>query len=83
MSTINKFYLKHAVYLVEVGGLEAALLLNYANNSYEMAGSKHERIDEIAKMLLSKKHAINFAYKFNGKIKSADAEAMAGKGDDL
>jgi hypothetical protein len=72
MNTINKFYLKHAVYLVEVDGLEAALLLNYANNSYEMVGNKHERIEDIAKMLLSKKHAINFAYKFNGKIEEKD-----------
>lgn len=72
MNTINQFYLKHAVYQVQIDGREIALLLNYAENSYELVGAKHERIEEIAKMLLAKKHAVNFAYKFNGKIEERD-----------
>ena len=68
MNQVNKFYLKYAVYQVEVDGKEGALLLDYANNQYEVIGSKTNKTEEIAKLLLGKKHAVNFAYKFNGKI---------------
>lgn len=68
MNQVNKFYLKQAVYQVEVDGNEAALLMDYAGNKYEVVGRESEKVREIAKMLLSKKHGVNFAYKFNGKI---------------
>lgn len=68
MNNVNKFYLKHAVYEIEVGGVTSALLLDYAANRYQMVGEQNSTADEIAKLLLSKKHNVNFAYKFNGKI---------------
>lgn len=69
MNQINKFYLKHAVYQIEVDGVEMALLLDYADNKYEVVGGESVIVGEIARGLLSKKHGVNFAYKFNGKIK--------------
>jgi hypothetical protein len=69
MKRINKFYLKQAVYQLEISGSEIALLLDYAGNRYEVIGEKHERVDEIALALLKKKHGVNFADKFNGKLK--------------
>lgn len=83
MQTINKFYLQQAVYRIEVGGEEVALLLDYAGNKYYVIGGESKRVGEIAELLLAKKHNINFAYKFDGKIEPADAKAMAGKGDTL
>jgi hypothetical protein len=68
MNNVNKFYLKHAVYEIEVRGVTSALLLDYAANRYQMVGEQNSTADEIAKLLLSKKHNVNFAYKFNGKI---------------
>ena len=68
MNRINKFYLKHAVYEIEVGGVTSALLLDYAANKYQQVGEQSGTADEIARLLLSKKHNVNFAYKFNGKI---------------
>jgi hypothetical protein len=67
--TVNKFYLKQAVYQVEVDGVESALLMDYADNKYEVIGQRSSKIEEIASLMLGKKHAVNFAYKFNGKIK--------------
>ena len=90
MNNVNKFYIKHAVYEIEVGGVTSALLLDYAANKYQLVGERSSRVDEIARLLLAKKHNINFAYKFstlggsrNGKIDPADAEAMAGEEGDL
>lgn len=68
MQKINKFYLQQAVYRIEVEGLELALLLDYAGNKYEVIGGESDRVGEIAELLLSKKHNVNFAYKFDGKI---------------
>ncbi len=68
MNRVNKFYLKHAVYEIEVGGVTSALLLDYAANRYQLVGEQNSTADEIARLLLSKKHNVNFAYKFNGKI---------------
>lgn len=68
MNNVNKFYLKHAVYEIEVGGVTSALLLDYAANRYQLVGEQNSTADEIAELLLSKKHNVNFAYKFNGKI---------------
>ena len=68
MTRVNKFYLKHAVYEIEVGGVTSALLLDYAANKYQLVGEQNSTADEIARLLLSKKHNVNFAYKFNGKI---------------
>jgi hypothetical protein len=68
MNQVSKFYLKQAVYQVEVDGQEAALLMDYAGNKYEIVGAKTPKLDEIAHLMLNKKHAINFAYKYNGKI---------------
>lgn len=90
MNNVNKFYLKHAVYQVEVDGVEVALLMDYGGNKYEVVGQESPKIVEIARLMLGKKHNVNFAYKFsakggpgNGKIKPADAKAMAGEGGDL
>lgn len=69
MKQIKKFYLKQAVYQLEVAGSQVALLMDYAGNKYEVIGKKSARIDEIATALLQKKHGVNFAYKFNGKLK--------------
>ena len=68
MNQVNKFYLKHAVYQVEIDGQEVALLLDYSGNKYEVVGGDNPKVEEIAKLLLGKKHNVNFAYKFNGKI---------------
>lgn len=68
MNQVNKFYLKQAVYQVEVDGQEAALLMDYSGNKYEVVGVRTPKIDEIASLMRNKKHAVNFAYKFNGKI---------------
>lgn len=68
MKLIKKFYLKQAVYQLEMGGSQIALLLDYAGNKYEVIGKKDKKIDEIANALLNKKHGVNFAYKFNGKL---------------
>jgi hypothetical protein len=68
MNQVNKFYLKLAVYQVEIDGHEAALLMNYSDNTYDVVGVRSAKIDEIASLMLNKKHAINFAYKYNGKI---------------
>jgi hypothetical protein len=68
MNRVNKFYLKHAVYEIEVGGVTSALLLDYAGNRYQLVGEQNSEADEVARLLLSKKHNVNFAYKFNGKI---------------
>ncbi len=79
MNQINKFYLKHAVYQVEVDGVEVALLIDYAGNKYEVVGKESPKIGEIARLMLGKKHNVNFAYKFaakggpgNGKINQED-----------
>ena len=68
MQQVTKFYLKNAVYQVEIDGAEMALLLDYSGNKYEIVGTPNPRAGEIAEMLLGKKHQVNFAYKFNGKI---------------
>lgn len=68
MNQVNKFYLKHAVYEIEIEGKTSALLLNYSSNSFEVVGSYDQRAIEIAQLMLKKKHNVNFAYKFNGKI---------------
>lgn len=68
MNQVNKFYLKHAVYEIEIEGRTATLLLNYGGNSFEVVGSTSQRVSEIAKLMLKKKHNVNFAYKFNGRI---------------
>jgi hypothetical protein len=68
MNQVNKFYLKQAVYQVEVDGHEGVILVNYGGNSYETVGIDHKKVEVIAAQLLAKKHAVNFAYKFNGKI---------------
>ena len=68
MNQVNKFYLKQAIYQVEIDGQEAVLLLDYSGNKYEVVGRNHPKVGEIAELLLGKKHNVNFAYKFNGKI---------------
>jgi len=68
MNHISKFYLKQAVYQVEVEGQEAVLLMDYSGNKYEIVGKSNPKVGEIAKLLLGKKHGVNFADKFNGKI---------------
>ena len=75
MNQVTKFYLKHAVYQVEVDGVESVMLMDYSGNKYEVLGSQIAKIDEIAHHMLRKKHNVNFAYKFaamgepgNGKI---------------
>ncbi|MFZ2199539.1 MAG: hypothetical protein WAV40_01985 [Microgenomates group bacterium] len=69
MNQVNKFYLKHAVYQIEIDGVESAILMDYSGNKYEVIGDLNAKIDEIAHLMLRKKHNINFAYKFDGKIK--------------
>lgn len=69
MNKITKFYLNHAVYEVGVEGTEAVLLLNYAGNTYEVVGDQSEEARVIAEYLLAQKHAINFAEKFNDRIR--------------
>lgn len=68
MNQVNKFYLKHAVYQVEVDGDQSVILMNYSDNKYEVIGKIGSKLEEIAQILLAKKHGVNFAYKFNGKI---------------
>lgn len=69
MSKITKFYLKNAVYEVEVDGELRVMIVNYGVGSYEVVGKPSRRLGEIATQLLAKKHRVNFAYKFDGKIK--------------
>jgi len=68
MNQVTKFYLKQAVYQVEIDGVESAMLMDYSGNKYEVVGNANVKIDEIALLMLRKKHNINFAYKFDGKI---------------
>lgn len=68
MNQVNKFYLKQAVYQLEINGEESVLIMDYGGNRYEVVGVKNDKAKEIASMLLAKKHGVNFAYKFNGKI---------------
>lgn len=73
MSDITKFYLKHAVYEVGIGAKSVTLLLNYGGNTYEVVGGSNKgKVGEIARLLLSKKHNVNFAYKFDGKINQGE-----------
>lgn len=72
MNQVNKFYLKQAIYQVEVDKKEVALLLDYAGNKYEILGGENKKVEEIAQTLLNKKHGVNFAYKFNGKIEDSN-----------
>lgn len=65
MNQVNKFYLKQAVYQVEIDGEEGAILVNYGGNSYETVGIQREKVEAIARQLLEKKHGVNFAYKFS------------------
>jgi len=69
MNQVTKFYLKQAVYQVEIDRVESALIMDYVGNKYEIVGVKSEKAKEIARLLLVKKHGVNFAYKFDGKIK--------------
>ncbi len=64
MNHVKQFYLKQAVYQVEVDGKNVALLMDYSGNKYEVIGPKIEKVDEIAQIMLAKKHGVNFAYKF-------------------
>jgi len=68
MNQVTKFYLKQAVYQVEIDGVESVILMDYSGNKYELIGKVNVKIDEIAQLMLRKKHNINFAYKFDGKI---------------
>ncbi len=68
MNKITKFYIKNAVYEVELSGEMRALIVNYGTNTHEIVGKPSQRLDHIAAQLLAKKHAVNFAYKFDGKI---------------
>lgn len=68
MNQVNKFYLKHAVYQVEIDGTEGAILVNYGGNSFDTVGIERDKVATIATQLLAKKHGVNFAYKFDGKI---------------
>ena len=70
MNQVNKFYLKYAVYQVEVDGVEVVLLMNYSGNTYEVMGNASAKIREMAVGMLAKKHGVNFAYKFNAKMES-------------
>lgn len=68
-NTIQDFYLQKAIYLIrEVDGQQAYLHLDYADNSYSILGRTTERIQGIACDLLSRKHGVNFADKFNDKM---------------
>jgi hypothetical protein len=67
MNQVSKFYLKQAVYQVEIDGVEGAILVNYGGNSYETVGIEQSKVDGIATQLLAKKHGVNFAYKFSAK----------------
>lgn len=69
MSQINKFYLKQATYQIEIAGQMIALLMDYSGNKYEVIGPHDEKIDEIATKMLKDKHGVNFAYKFDAKMK--------------
>lgn len=64
MNQVNKFFLRQAIYQVEVGGSEMLLKLDYAGNSYEVEGQETRLVREIAREMLGKKHGVNFAYKF-------------------
>ena len=68
MNQVTKFYLKQAVYQVEIDGVQSAILMDYSGDKYEVIGNLNAKIDEIAHLMLRKKHNINFAYKFDGKI---------------
>lgn len=67
MNKVSKFYLKQAVYQIEVEGQSGVILVNYGGNSYETVGISQELVDDIASQLLAKKHGVNFAYKFSAK----------------
>lgn len=65
MNQVNKFYLKQAVYQIEIDGEEGAILVNYGGNSYDTVGIARDKVEVIASQLLAKKHGVNFAYKFS------------------
>lgn len=70
MNHVNKFYLKQAVYEIEVDGEEGAILVNYGGNSFETVGISREKVETVAIQLLAKKHGVNFAYKFSAKAET-------------
>ena len=67
MNQVNKFYLKQAVYQVDIDGHEGVILVNYSGNDYETVGIEKDKVAVIATQLLAKKHGVNFAYKFSAK----------------
>jgi len=69
MNKVNKFYLKQAVYQVDIDGHEGVILVNYGTNNFEAVGIGREKVSVIARQLLAKKHGVNFAYKFDAKMK--------------
>ena len=72
MNQVNKFYLKQTVYQIEIDGEEGAILVNYGGNSYDTVGIAREKVEVIASQLLAKKHGVNFAYKFDAKMKGTN-----------
>ncbi len=68
MIKITKFYFDKATYLVgsDAGG-EVVLEIDYKNNQFRIvgnAGKARLMIESFAKDLLERKHAVNFAKKF-------------------
>jgi hypothetical protein len=65
MTHITQFTFDKAQYKVQDSeGNSVTLIMNYAGNSYEVEGIENELVRQIALDLLAKKHAANFAHKF-------------------
>jgi len=66
------FMVKEARYLISHGeGEPLTLVINYYHNRYRLLVGKkrvscelREKADKIAKVLLKRKHRVNYAYKF-------------------
>lgn len=44
-------------------------LVNYAGNTYELVGADTQAVKKVIETMLKNKHGVNFAYKFNDKIR--------------
>lgn len=63
---IAKFFLDKATYKVISSKGEINMEIDYWNNKFKLS-APDKKLEKIAKHLLSKKHRINFAWKFQGE----------------
>ena len=61
---ITKFFLDKATYkIVGYTGQEVSMKIDYWNNTYVLSGQS-DKLENVARNMLKKKHRVNFAWKF-------------------